>query len=89
MFIALSNCQVSAAKRPKNSALEVDLDFEHNVRPVPQTTEESTASLEDLIKKRIVEVCQHLCGILSFIDFHALDSASFPFLESALVICYF
>lgn len=47
--------EVTAAKRPKNSALEVDLDFEHNVRPVPQTTEESTASLEELIKKRIVE----------------------------------
>lgn len=47
--------EVTAAKRPKNSALEVDLDFEHNVRPVPQTTEESTASLEELIQKRIIE----------------------------------
>jgi len=48
--------QVTAAKRPKNSALEVDLDFEHNMKPPPAVTEELTASLEDLIKKRIIEV---------------------------------
>lgn len=48
--------QVTAAKRPKNSALEVDLDFEHNVRPAPVITEEVTASLEELIQKRILEV---------------------------------
>ncbi|GAB4845717.1 U3 snoRNP protein [Ancistrocladus abbreviatus] len=47
--------EVTAAKRPKNSALEVDLDFEHNVRPPPVITEEVTASIEELIKKRIVE----------------------------------
>lgn len=48
--------QVSASKRPKNSALEVELDFEHNVRPPPVITEEITASLEDLIRNRIAEV---------------------------------
>jgi U3 small nucleolar RNA-associated protein MPP10 len=47
---------VTAAKRPVNSALEVDLDFEHNVRPAPVITEEVTASLEELIKKRIIDV---------------------------------
>ncbi|XP_016481368.1 M phase phosphoprotein 10 isoform X1 [Nicotiana tabacum] len=47
--------EVTAARRPKNSALEVDLDFEHNVRPAPVITEEVTASLEELIQKRIVE----------------------------------
>lgn len=56
--VCLNNlyCQVTAAKRPKNSALEVDLDFEHNVRPAPVITEEVTATLEEIIQKRIIEV---------------------------------
>lgn len=48
--------QVTAAKRPKNSALEVDLDFEHNVRPPPVITEEITESIEKMIQKRIARV---------------------------------
>ncbi|KAK6924839.1 LOW QUALITY PROTEIN: U3 small nucleolar ribonucleoprotein complex, subunit Mpp10 [Dillenia turbinata] len=47
--------EVTAAKRPKNSALEVDLDFEHNIRPAPVITEEVTATLEEIIQKRILE----------------------------------
>ena len=44
-----------AGARPLNSALEVDLDFERAVRPPPQPTEEVTASIEDLIRKRIAD----------------------------------
>ncbi|XP_021850737.1 M phase phosphoprotein 10 [Spinacia oleracea] len=47
--------EISASKRPVDSALEVDLDFEHNMRPPPVITEEVTASLEEIIKKRILE----------------------------------
>ncbi|PIN18778.1 U3 small nucleolar ribonucleoprotein (snoRNP) subunit - Mpp10p [Handroanthus impetiginosus] len=47
--------EVTAAQRPKNSALEDPLDFVHNVRPAPAITEEVTASLEELIHKRILE----------------------------------
>ncbi|PRW59087.1 U3 small nucleolar ribonucleo MPP10-like isoform X1 [Chlorella sorokiniana] len=47
--------EVDAAERPKNSALEVDLDFETTVKPPPQPTEEMTRSLDDLIKGRITE----------------------------------
>ena len=46
---------VPAGRRPKNSALEVDLDFDTTVKPAPAPTEEMTASLDDLIKKRIAE----------------------------------
>ncbi|XP_026439931.1 U3 small nucleolar ribonucleoprotein protein MPP10-like isoform X2 [Papaver somniferum] len=47
--------EVTAKERRKNTALEVDLDFEHNVRPAPVITEEVTQSLEGLIKKRVLE----------------------------------
>ncbi|KAL4523375.1 hypothetical protein Ndes2437B_g00493 [Nannochloris sp. 'desiccata'] len=45
--------EVIAGSRPKNSALEIDLDYETTVKPPPPPTEESTRSLEDLIKDRI------------------------------------
>ena len=45
-----------AAKRPKNSALEVDLDFEHNRGRPPIISEENNDIIEDVILKRIREV---------------------------------
>nr|XP_043615243.1 U3 small nucleolar ribonucleoprotein protein MPP10 [Erigeron canadensis] len=47
--------EVSATKRPKNSALEVDLDWDRNVNPPPVITEEVSQSIEELIMKRISE----------------------------------
>ncbi|CAJ2664354.1 unnamed protein product [Trifolium pratense] len=47
--------EVTAANRPVDSLLAVNLDFEHNVRPTPVITEEFTASIEDMIQKRIIE----------------------------------
>lgn len=45
--------EVDASKRPKNSLLEQTLDVDYASKPVPVVTEESTASLEDIIKQRI------------------------------------
>ncbi|KAL5064631.1 hypothetical protein RYX36_026368 [Vicia faba] len=47
--------EVTASKRPMNSALEVDIDFEHNVRPAFVITDEINSSIEEMIKKRIIE----------------------------------
>ncbi|KVH91261.1 Mpp10 protein [Cynara cardunculus var. scolymus] len=47
--------EVNATKRPKNSALEVDLDWERNAKPPPVITEEVSQSIEELIMKRISE----------------------------------
>ncbi|XP_071733923.1 M phase phosphoprotein 10 [Rutidosis leptorrhynchoides] len=47
--------EVTATKRPKNSALEVDLDWERNAQPPPVITEEVSMSIEQLIMKRISE----------------------------------
>ncbi|GBG78326.1 hypothetical protein CBR_g26354 [Chara braunii] len=47
--------EVTADKRPANSALEIEMDFEHARRPPPVITEEVTRSIEDIIKQRIIE----------------------------------
>ncbi len=41
--------------RPQDSLLEQDLEFERAAKVTPQVTEEMTESLEDLIKRRILD----------------------------------
>lgn len=48
--------EASSRARPENSLLEENLDFEHVAKVVPVITEESVATLEELIKKRILDV---------------------------------
>lgn len=46
--------EVTAARRPKNSALEIELDFEQRRMAAPIITEEVTKSIEDIIRSRIL-----------------------------------
>ncbi|KAJ2362385.1 U3 snoRNP protein [Coemansia sp. RSA 2611] len=46
--------EVTSAARPKDSLLEEDLEFEHVQKPVPVVTQEATQTLEDIIKRRIL-----------------------------------
>lgn len=48
--------EATSKKRPHNSLLEEDLDFEQVQRPVTAVTAERVASLEELIKMRVLEV---------------------------------
>lgn len=48
--------EATSRARPENSLLEEDLDFEQVAKVVPVITEERVQSLEDMIKKRIIDV---------------------------------
>lgn len=45
--------EVRAKNRPLDSLIETELDFERNAKPVPVITDESTQTLEDMIRNRI------------------------------------
>lgn len=47
--------EVNSRSRPKNSLLEETLDVDVALKPAPVITEEQTLTLEDVIKKRIVD----------------------------------
>ncbi|KAJ1827567.1 U3 snoRNP protein, partial [Coemansia sp. RSA 2599] len=46
--------EVKSNERPKNSLLAEDLDFEYTQKPTPVITQETTQTLEDIIKRRIL-----------------------------------
>ena len=45
--------EINAAKRPKDSLLQENLDVDIASRPVPEITEETTQNIEDLVIQRI------------------------------------
>ena len=47
--------EVNSQHRPLNSLLEEVFSFDHMTRTVPIITEETTKSLEDIIKRRIID----------------------------------
>ncbi|KAL2223509.1 U3 small nucleolar ribonucleoprotein Mpp10 [Thermoascus aurantiacus ATCC 26904] len=61
--------EARAVDRPVNSLIEEDMDFERVGKPVPVVTHETTKSIEELIKRRILakefdEVVRRLPGSL-------------------------
>lgn len=48
--------EATSRSRPLNSLLEEDLEFDRTLKAVPVVSEESVNSLEEIIKKRILDV---------------------------------
>lgn len=64
--------------RPQDSLLEQDLEFERTAKVTPQVTEEMTESIEDLIKRRILD--RNFDDVIRRREMEAL-----PFLPSRLL----
>ena len=47
--------EISSRARPENSLLAEDLNFETTSKAIPEVTEEKTQTLEELIKRRILD----------------------------------
>lgn len=47
--------EITSKSRPENSTLEADIDYERQIPSAPLITTESNLSLEEMIKKRILE----------------------------------
>lgn len=47
--------EIDARKRPRESLLETNLDFDYAQRPAEEITEETTDKLEDIIRRRIID----------------------------------
>ena len=45
--------ETSSRKRPENSLLEKDLDYQRTIKVAPTITEDVTKTIEDMIKQRI------------------------------------
>lgn len=69
--------EASSRTRPQNSLLEEDLDFEHVAKVVPVITEDSVATMEELIKQRILDVSLSFVGSSCF----GKHTYAYPFIE--------
>ncbi|CBQ73442.1 related to MPP10-component of the U3 small nucleolar ribonucleoprotein [Sporisorium reilianum SRZ2] len=70
--------EAGSRARPQDSLLEQDLEFERAAKVTPQVTEEMTESIEDLIKRRILE--RNFDDVIRRREMEAL-----PFLPSRLL----
>lgn len=70
--------ETSTRARPQDSLLEQDLEFERAAKVTPQVTEEMTESIEDLIKRRILD--RNFDDVIRRREMEAL-----PFLPSRLL----
>lgn len=77
--------EINARARPQNSLLEEDLEFDQAAKVVPVVTEESSLSLEELIKKRILDVSLHNCQCVKPYFRSIQLTVVFPFLSPSRI----